>query len=144
MISPESIGRTFAGSELITVTQSQIDAFCAVIGETDTTIAPPTFSIRITLDQSQAILSDPTIGLDWTRVVHGDQRFEIFTPIKAGDSFTCSSTIESAKAIAGNEIVTVRSDLHMGGATAVSTTAISTTAISTIAISTWSTLVVRG
>jgi hypothetical protein len=35
--------------------------------------------------------------------------------------------------------VTVRSDLHMGGAVAVSTTAISTTAIST-----WSTLVVRG
>jgi len=129
MISPDSIGRTFAGSDLATVTQSQIDAFCAVIGESDTTIAPPTFSIRITLEQSQKILSDPAIGLDWTRVVHGDQRFEIKSPIKAGDSFTCTSTIESAKAIAGNEIVTVRSDLSKGDE---------------IAVSTWSTLVVRG
>jgi acyl dehydratase len=129
MISPDSIGRTFAGTESLTVTQSQIHVFCAVIGESDTTVAPPTFSIRITLDQSQAILSDPSIGLDWTRVVHGDQRFEILKPIKAGDSFTCSSTIESAKAIAGNEIVTVRSDLHHNG---------------TITVSTWSTLVVRG
>jgi hydroxyacyl-ACP dehydratase HTD2-like protein with hotdog domain len=129
MISPDSIGRTFAGSDLATVTQSQIDAFCAVIGESDTSVAPPTFSIRITLDQSQKILSDPAIGLDWTRVVHGDQRFEIKSPIKAGDSFSCTSTIESAKAIAGNEIVTVRSDLSKDGA---------------IAVSTWSTLVVRG
>jgi hypothetical protein len=129
MISPDSIGRTFAGSDLATVTQSQIDAFCAVIGESDTSVAPPTFSIRITLEQSQKILSDPAIGLDWTRVVHGDQRFEIKSPIKAGDSFTCSSTIESAKAIAGNEIVTVRSDLSKGDV---------------IAVSTWSTLVVRG
>jgi hypothetical protein len=129
MISPDSIGRTFAGSDLATVTQSQIDAFCAVIGESDTSVAPPTFSIRITLDQSQKILSDPAIGLDWTRVVHGDQRFEIKSPIKAGDSFTCSSTIESAKAIAGNEIVTVRSDLFKDDV---------------ISVSTWSTLVVRG
>ncbi len=129
MISPDSIGRTFAGSDLATVTQSQIDAFCAVIGESDTSVAPPTFSIRITLEQSQNILSDPAIGLDWTRVVHGDQRFEIKSPIKAGDSFTCTSTIESAKAIAGNEIVTVRSDLSKGDV---------------IAVSTWSTLVVRG
>lgn len=129
MISPDSIGRTFAGSDLATVTQSQIDAFCAVIGESDTSIAPPTFSIRISLEQSQKILSDPSIGLDWTRVVHGDQRFEIKSPIKAGDSFTCSSTIESAKAIAGNEIVTVRSDLSKDDE---------------ITVSTWSTLVVRG
>ena len=129
MISPDSIGRTFAGSDTATVTQSQIDAFCAVIGESDTSVAPPTFSIRITLDQSQKILSDPSIGLDWTRVVHGDQRFEIKSPIKAGDSFTCTSTIESAKAIAGNEIVTVRSDLFKDDV---------------ISVSTWSTLVVRG
>lgn len=129
MISPDSIGRTFAGSETVTVSQSQIDSFCAVIGESDKTVAPPTFAIRITLEQSQAILSDPSIGLDWSRVVHGDQRFEIFKPIRSGDTFTCSSTIESAKAIAGNEIVTVRSDLYEDSA---------------IAVSTWSTLVVRG
>jgi hypothetical protein len=128
MLSPDSVGRTFAGTDSITVSQSEIDAFCAVIGETDTSVAPPTFSIRITLDQSQSILSHPEIGLDWTRVVHGDQKFEIKSPIKAGDTFTCSSTIESARVVAGNEIVTVRSDLLAG---------------SELAVSTWSTLVVR-
>jgi hypothetical protein len=128
MLNPDSVGRTFEGAESITVTQSEIDAFAAVIGETDTSIAPPTFSIRISLEQSQSILSDPEIGLDWTRVVHGDQKFEIFTPIKGGDTFTCASTIESYRVAAGNEIVTVRSDLKVGNE---------------IALSSWSTLVVR-
>ena len=128
MLNPDSVGRTFEGANSITVTQSEIDSFCAVIGEPDTSIAPPTFSIRISLAQSQSILSDPSIGLDWTRVVHGDQKFEIFSPIKGGDTFNCSSTIESYRLAAGNEIVTVRSDLKSG---------------SEVALSSWSTLVVR-
>lgn len=128
MLNPDSVGRTFEGAELVTVSQSEINAFCAVLSESNTTIAPPTFSIRITLQQSQEILSSPEIGLDWSRVVHGEQRFEINRPIFAGDSFKCSSTIESYKVSSGNEIVSVRSDLHSN---------------SELVVSTWSTLVVR-
>ena len=128
MLNPDSVGRTFEGAESVTVSQSEIDAFCAVLSVDNTTVAPPTFSIRITLEQSQEILSNPEIGLDWSRVVHGDQRFEIKRPIVAGDTFKCFSAIESYKVTAGNEIVTVRSDLHSAGQ---------------LVVSTWSTLVVR-
>ncbi len=128
MLNPDSVGRTFEGAELVTVSQSQINSFCDVLSESNTTVAPPTFSIRITLEQSQAILSSPEIGLDWSRVVHGDQRFDIKRPIVAGDSFKCSSTIESYKVSSGNEIVSVRSDLHSNNE---------------LVVSTWSTLVVR-
>lgn len=128
MLNPDSVGRTFEGAELVTVSQSEINSFCAVLAESNTTVAPPTFSIRITLEQSQEILTSPEIGLDWSRVVHGDQRFDIKRPIVAGDSFKCSSTIESYKVSSGNEIVSVRSDLHSN---------------SELVVSTWSTLVVR-
>ncbi|MFZ2228040.1 MAG: MaoC family dehydratase N-terminal domain-containing protein [Candidatus Nanopelagicaceae bacterium] len=128
MFNPDSVGRTFHGAESVTVRPSEIADFAAVIGESDTSVAPPTFSIRITLEQSQSMLSDPSVGLDWSRVVHGDQRFEIFRPIVAGDIFRCSSTIENYKSVAGNEIVTVRSDLHSG---------------EELVVSSWSTLVVR-
>jgi hypothetical protein len=128
MISPESIGRTFPGTKSITVTQSEIDQFCAVIGESDTSIAPPTFSIRISLDQSEAILTSPEVGIKWDRLVHGDQKFEIKRPIKAGDIVTCSSTIESARVVAGNEIISVRSDISTADE---------------LLVSSWSTLVIR-
>ena len=128
MLNPDSVGSTFGGTETITVTQSEIDAFCAVIGETDTSIAPPTFTIRITLSQFEEILTRPEIGLDWTRLVHGDQKFQIFSPVRPGDELRCSATIESYRVAAGNEIVSVRSDLERDGA---------------VVVSAWSTLVVR-
>jgi hypothetical protein len=128
MLNPDSVGRTFAGTDVITISQSEIDSFCAVIGETDTKIAPPTFTIRITLTQFEEILTQPEIGLDWSRLVHGDQKFEIFSPVSAGDGLTCAATIESYRVAAGNEIVTVRSDLHRQGE---------------LVVSAWSTLVVR-
>jgi hypothetical protein len=128
MLAPDSVGRTFAGANAISISQSEIDAFAAIIGETDTTIAPPTFTIRISLDQFQSILTKPEIGLDWSRLVHGDQKFEIFSAVKAGDSLRCSATIESYRVAAGNEIVSVRSDLHRSNE---------------LVISSWSTLVVR-
>jgi hypothetical protein len=129
MINPDSVGRTFDSADLVTVTQSDIDAFAGLIGETDTRVAPPTFSIRITLSQFESILTKPEIGVDWARLVHGDQKFEIYRPVIAGDIFKCSATIETLRVAAGNEIISVRSDLHSG---------------SELVVSTWSTLVVRG
>ena len=129
MINPDSVGRTFHGADQITVTQSEIDAFAAVIGETDTTVAPPTFSIRISLSQYESILTQPEIGVNWSRLVHGDQKFEIFRPVVAGDVFTCSATIETLRVAAGNEIISVRSDLYNGAE---------------LVVSSWSKLVVRG
>jgi len=126
MLDPDLIGRTFNGANATTVTQESIDNFAAVVGESNLTVAPPTFSITITLKQSQKLLQDS--GLDWTRVVHGEQKFEIKRPIVAGDDLTCSSTIESYRVAAGNEIVSVRSDLHSKDE---------------LVVSTWSTLVVR-
>ena len=129
MINPDSVGRTFEGADLLTVTQNEINAFAAVIGEEDTSVAPPTFSIRISLSQYESILTQPEIGVDWTRLVHGDQKFQIFRPIVAGDIFKCSATIETLRSVAGNEIISVRSDLHNGNE---------------LVVSSWSTLVVRG
>ena len=126
MLNPDLVGRTFTSADSVTVTKEAIQKFAEVIGETNFDFAPPTFAISITLEKSQSLLQES--GLDWTRVVHGDQRFEIKRPIVAGDVFQCSSTIESARNMAGNEIVSVRSDLISD---------------SEVIVSTWSTLVVR-
>ena len=37
-------------------------------------IAPPTFAIVLSLPAGQ-VIADPELGLDYTRVVHGEQRF---------------------------------------------------------------------
>ena len=126
MLNPDLVGRTFLGTKSTTITQESIEAFALALGEPNLQVAPPTFAITISLEQSQSVLVGS--GLDWSRVVHGDQRFLINTPLTAGMEITCNSTIESARVVAGNEIVTVRSDLIEADS---------------IAVSSWSTLVFR-
>ena len=126
MLNPDLVGRTFIGATSTTITSEAIADFARSLGEANTEVAPPTFAITNSLEQSQSVLVES--GLDWSRVVHGDQKFLINKPLVAGVVISCNSTIESARVVAGNEIVTVRSDLITEGQ---------------VAVSSWSTLVFR-
>ncbi|MET7932515.1 MaoC family dehydratase N-terminal domain-containing protein [Streptomyces sp. NPDC005322] len=78
-------------------------------------IAPPTFVFAITFKAAgRQVVEDPQLGLDYSRVVHGDQRFEYTRPVRAGDQLTVTSTIDSIKSLAGNDVLSVRGDVHDG------------------------------
>lgn len=74
-------------------------------------VAPPTFPIVVTGATLQQLLDDPDAGVDFTRVVHGDQRFTFTRPIVAGDELTATMTITSVKSIGGHSMVTSESAL---------------------------------
>jgi hypothetical protein len=99
------------------------------LGHSDV-IAPPTYLVSIALSESQRALTDPAFGLDWSRVVHGDQRFKFNRPVVAGDVLMCETVIEAIKSVAGNDFVTTRADFFDDQRTLVA--------------SAWSMLVVRG
>ncbi|MFD5320928.1 MaoC family dehydratase N-terminal domain-containing protein [Streptomyces sp. NPDC127098] len=75
-------------------------------------IAPPTFVFSITFAAAQTVIQDPQLGLDYSRVVHGDQKFAYARPVRAGDRLSVTSVIEAVSSRAGNEIVDVRGDVH--------------------------------
>ncbi len=59
-------------------------------------IAPPTFVFSITFRAAGRVVEDPQLGLDYSRVVHGDQKFAYARPVRAGDRLTVTSTIEGS------------------------------------------------
>jgi acyl dehydratase len=75
-------------------------------------IAPPTFPFVITYKAAGQVVLDPELGLDFGRVVHGDQRFTYTRPVRAGDRLSVTVTIESIKSLAGNDILDVRGEVH--------------------------------
>lgn len=85
-------------------------------------IAPPTFAFVIAYAGSSQAAMDPELGLDYTRVVHGEQRFSFARPIVAGDSLVATATIEAIRAVAGNDILTTRVDLATGAGEHVAST----------------------
>lgn len=75
-------------------------------------IAPATFAIGITMPAADVVIFDPELGLDYTRVVHRDQRFEQTRPLNATDVVTVEVTVESAKTMAGNAVLGLRADVR--------------------------------
>lgn len=75
-------------------------------------IAPPTFVFAVTYQAAREVVEDPKLGLDYSRVVHGDQKFAYSRPVRAGDRLSVVSTIESVKSLAGNDVLTVRGEVH--------------------------------
>jgi acyl dehydratase len=74
-------------------------------------IAPPTFAIIVTTPAGSQIRTDPQLGVDYDRVVHGEQRFVHARPLRAGDVVQVVSTIESIRVAAGNDLLATRSDV---------------------------------
>ena len=93
-------------------------------------VAPPTFAIVVQEATLQQLLAAPDSGIDFARVVHGDQRFTYSRPIVAGDELTATLTVSSVKSLGGHSMVTAESVMVDGAGEHVVTTI--------------STLVVRG
>lgn len=72
-------------------------------------VAPPTFGVVIQERTLQQLLEAPDAGIDFSRVVHGDQRFTFTRPIVAGDELTATLTVASIKQLGGHSMVTSES-----------------------------------
>lgn len=121
------IGRSYPPTEPYEVGREKIREFAESIGEENPVhtdpeaakalgypdvIAPPTFVFAISFRAAQSVIRDPQLGLDYDRVVHGDQRFRYRRPVRAGDRLTVTSTIEGIKSLAGNDILDIRGDVY--------------------------------
>jgi len=74
-------------------------------------VAPPTFGVSIITRAQDEVLFTPDLGLDYSRVVHGDQRFVLRRPIVAGDELFCTFFVDSVRMVQGNEFLGLRTEM---------------------------------
>ena len=65
-----------------------LDLDAARAADYDDVVAPPTFAVVLEEHTLAQLLAEPDAGIDFSRVVHGDQRFVSSRPIVAGDLLT--------------------------------------------------------
>lgn len=125
-LDPSFVGRSYPPTAPYQVGREKIREFAAAIGDANPAytdleaaralgyhdlVAPPTFAIVLSLGASQLVVTDPALGLDYSRVVHGEQRFTYTRPIGAGDELSVIVTVEKIRSVAGNDIITTRGDI---------------------------------
>ncbi|SFS44772.1 MaoC family dehydratase N-terminal domain-containing protein [Saccharopolyspora flava] len=74
-------------------------------------IAPPTFAVILSMAAQDQIVGDEQLGLDYSRVVHGQQDFVHHRPIRAGDRLVTVAHVDDIKTRAGNDFLTVRAEI---------------------------------
>ncbi|WP_165067830.1 FAS1-like dehydratase domain-containing protein [Marisediminicola senii] len=123
-VNPDLQGRVFApvppylvGREKIrefaTAVQAiapvHFDPAIAVAAGYPDVVAPPTFPVVVQEATLAQLLAEPDAGIDFSRVVHGEQRFAYTRPVVAGDELTATLTVTSIKTLGGNAMVTAES-----------------------------------
>ena len=125
-MNPELQGRTFPPTEPYLVGREKVREFARAVFATDPinldpeaaraagyddVVAPPTFAVVVQEQTLAQLLAEPDAGIDFSRVVHGDQRFTFSRPIVAGDLLTATLTVPSVKTLGGHSIVTAETTI---------------------------------
>jgi acyl dehydratase len=120
------VGRKYPPTEPYEVGREKIREFADAIGDPSPVyrdpeaaralghpdvIAPPTFAIVLSMRAGVQVVADPELGLDYSRVVHGEQRFVHSRPVRAGDRLTVVVSVETIRSAGGNDILTTRGDV---------------------------------
>lgn len=121
-INPDYLGREYPAPEAYEVTRGKIREFAEAINDPNPVyvdrasakalgypdvIAPPTFPVILGMAGSALAIADPDLGVDFSRVVHGDQSFHYTRPPHAGDVLSSTTRIADIKSLSGNELLTL-------------------------------------
>ncbi|MDQ1555186.1 MAG: hypothetical protein QOI02_188 [Actinomycetota bacterium] len=125
-MNPELQGRVFAPTPPYLVGREKVREFARAVFATSPlhfdpaaasaagypdVVAPPTFAVVVQEQTLAQLLAEPDAGIDFARVVHGDQRFSYSRPIVAGDELTATLTVAAVKSLGGHNMVTAESSI---------------------------------
>jgi acyl dehydratase len=123
-VNPDLVGRKFSPVGPYVVGREKVREFARAVfasnpiyldaaaaraaGHADV-VAPPTFPVVVQELTLAQLLAEPDSNIDFSRVVHGDQRFTYSRPIVAGDELTATLSVTSVKTLGGHSMVTSES-----------------------------------
>ena len=115
-ITTEHAGREYPRTAPYTVTRAKIVEFATALGHTDDPgpdpEAPPTFAVVVTNTAWELMFADPDLELSLSRIIHGDQRFRWYRPLRTGDVVTATLRIDRVRLRAGSEIISSTVTVH--------------------------------
>lgn len=84
-------------------------------------VAPPTFAVVVAQRAEAQLIEDPEAGIDFSRVVHADERFTHHRPIHAGDELVTVLHVDQITERAGLAMVTTRCEISAADGAPVAT-----------------------
>ena len=128
--------KVYPPSSVYEVGRQKIAEFAAAIGSNDPAhldpdaaralghpdvVAPPTFAVIVAQRCEAQYVADPASGIDFSRVVHGEEKFLHHRPIVAGDRLVPTLHVDMVRSAGGHGMVTTRVEIADEAGDAVAT-----------------------
>lgn len=125
-LDPSFVGRAYPPTEPYLVSREKIREFVEAVGDPNPAyrdpeaaralghpdvVAPPTFAVVVTQPAQARVMFDPELGLDYSRVVHGEQSFAYTRPVVAGDLLVAVANVDAIRSAAGNDLLSLRAEV---------------------------------
>lgn len=125
-INPDLVGRIYPAGQSYQVGREKIREFATAVKATspahfdveaarklgfNDVVAPPTFAIIIAQRADAQLIADPASGIDFSRVVHADQRFTHHRPIVAGDELLAELYVDQVREMGAGAMITTRAEI---------------------------------
>src|ERR1700742_408967 len=75
-------------------------------------VAPPTFLTTLNFRRPSSPVLDPELGLDYSLVVHGEQKFVLHRPVYAGDELVGRTKVTDIRDIGRNEALITETSVY--------------------------------
>jgi len=136
-INPALQGRSYPQGDAYSVGRESIREFATAVKATHAThfdvaaaqaaghadlLAPPTFAIIVAQRADAQLINDPDSGIDFSRVVHAEQKFTHHRPIVAGDELVAELHVDTVRAMGSGAMITTRAEISTVAGEAVATT----------------------
>jgi acyl dehydratase len=121
-----ALNRALVGKEYPAVTyevgREKLREFATAVGETGSLYhdeeaakaaghpdipAVPTFAIVLSMRAGALVYGDPSLGLDYSMFVHGEQEFVSERPIRAGDRLRAAAKVAAVEVKGRHELLTI-------------------------------------
>lgn len=136
-LNHDFVGRSYGAPDLYEVGREHLRAFVTAIGDPHPAhvdpeaaralghpdvIAPPTYLTVLAFRfAAHSPFVDPAFGLDYARVVHGEEHFTHHRPVRAGDRLRRTARIDAIRVAGRNELVDLVTEVEAEDGEAVAT-----------------------
>lgn len=121
-VNPAVEGRTYRMPGTHRVTPEEIGRFARAVGASAAehfshesaeragfadVVATPTFAVTLSQRAEAEFMRDPEAGVDFSRLVHGEEGFVRHAPIVAGDELVAETLVQRIRSAGGHDMVTL-------------------------------------
>jgi hypothetical protein len=111
-VNPQAEGTRYPDVTFV-VDPSRVAAFREIFDQEagqDASV-PPTFLTAAEFTVLPAVIGDPALDLDFSRVLHGGQAYELSRPLREGETLTVRARIDSIRVRAGTGFLVIAMEL---------------------------------